>query len=381
VHIAILDHLVIPTVPVGGCHRQMLQGLCHEHEFTVFAVDFDNPCPDRIRWVRIPAPRRPLFLLFITFYALAPFYFWLHCRRNRLHFDIVQTVENYTAFGTVSYSHFCQRTYLKSHWERSGAFGLRGMVRWLDHALRSQLEPWTYHRVKQVVVPSEGMAKEVPSEYPYTREKITIIPNPVDVERMKTPQTFDAAAFRQRLGLAPDDTVQVFVALGQFERKGLPIILEAMKEVGVPNLKLLVVGGAADLISHYQGRVRDLELQDRIVFVGMQQDVRPYLWVSDVFILPSSYETFSLVSFEAAAAGLPLMVSLIYGVEEVLCDGANGVLIERTVEGVAQGIRRFLAMSVEERMAMGARACQDVQSYNIVNFVNAWRGFYEKLQA
>jgi hypothetical protein len=52
--IAIFDYKVIFN-SIGGCHLRMLRGLCHEHEFTVFAVEFENPCPERIRWVRILA--------------------------------------------------------------------------------------------------------------------------------------------------------------------------------------------------------------------------------------------------------------------------------------------------------------------------------------
>ena len=36
--IAVLDYNVVPTNPIGGCLWQMLRGLCHEHEFTVFWV-------------------------------------------------------------------------------------------------------------------------------------------------------------------------------------------------------------------------------------------------------------------------------------------------------------------------------------------------------
>jgi hypothetical protein len=46
--IAVFDYKVVPTNPIGSCHLRMLQGLCREHEFTVFAVEFENSCPERI---------------------------------------------------------------------------------------------------------------------------------------------------------------------------------------------------------------------------------------------------------------------------------------------------------------------------------------------
>jgi glycosyltransferase involved in cell wall biosynthesis len=380
VRIAIFDYHVLPTNPVGGCHRRILQELCYEHEFTVFAVAFDNPCPERILWVRVPVPSRPLFLLFLTYYILAPLLFWFHSIRNRRRFDLIQIVESYVGSGTIAYSHFCHRAYLRGFWKQSGATGLRGMVRWVDHAVRSILEPRTYRRVKRVVVPSHGLAKELAREYPSVGDKIRIIPNPVNTEKMRQPPTFDVATFRRSIGLAVDDVVLVFVALGHFERKGLPLLLAALQRLNRPDVKLLVVGGRADLISHYKKGIDASDLRDRIIFVGMQRDPRPYLWASDGFVFPSSYEVFSLVSYEAAAAGLPLIVSSVYGVEEFLRDGVNGLVVERTVDGIFQGLDRFLALTPAERRALGAQACHDVQSNTISAFVDSWRTYYESLE-
>jgi glycosyltransferase involved in cell wall biosynthesis len=379
VRIAIFDYHVLPTNPVGGCHRRILQALCHEHEFTVFAVAFDNPCPERIAWVRVPAPSRPLFLLFLIFYSLAPLLLWLHSVRTKRRFDLIQVVESYVAGGTVAYSHFCHRAYLGAAWGQSGATGMRGLVRWLDHSIRALVEPRTYRRINRVVVPSRGLAKELEREYPFVRTKIHIIPNPVDTQRLKRPPTFDATTFRRGLGLAPDDIVLIFVALGHFERKGLPLLLASLQRIQRPDVKLLIVGGRADLIRHYKKTINASGLRERIIFAGQQRDTRPYLWASDAFVFPSSYEVFSLVSFEAAAAGLPLIASSVYGVEEFLRDGINGLVIERSTNGILQGIDRLLAMTADERRALGARASQDVQHYGHSTFVEAWRAYYRRL--
>src|SRR5271156_903865 len=93
----------------------MLSGLCHEHDFTVFATEFDNPCPERIRYVHVPAIKRPLALLFITFHLLAPIWYWAYRLRYGVRFDRLQMVESNLGFGDVSYSHFCHRRFLRSH--------------------------------------------------------------------------------------------------------------------------------------------------------------------------------------------------------------------------------------------------------------------------
>lgn len=374
--IAIFDYSITPTSPIGSCHLRMLAELGREHEFTVFAVQFQNPWPDRIQWVRIPAPTRPLALLFLVYYVVSPLYYWAYRLRTGVQFDLIQTVENYSILGHAAYSHFCHTVYLREHWRNSGAKGVRGWVRWLDHRLRSLAEPWTYRKAKAVVVPSHGFARELVAEYPEITTRIHVLANPVDLNYSQPPADLDREAVRTAAGFTASDVVLVFVALGHFERKGLPLLLEALTRQDDRRLKVLVVGGTADLVAAYRARARDLGLADYIRFAGMQSDIRKYYWLADGFVLPSSYEIFSLAAMQAAAAGLPVLTSRLHGVEEFLRDGENGILLERTPGGVATGLRRFLGMSAEQRVRMGAQARRDVARFSVERFGQGWRDLY-----
>src|SRR3954468_19743547 len=106
--IAVVDYMVTETSPIGGCHLRMIRGLYQEHDFTVFAVKFDNPAPDRIKWVRVPAPTRPLAALFVMFHILVPLLLWIE-RLRGARFDLVQVVESNALGGSVSYAQFCHR--------------------------------------------------------------------------------------------------------------------------------------------------------------------------------------------------------------------------------------------------------------------------------
>jgi glycosyltransferase involved in cell wall biosynthesis len=373
--IAVFDFKITRNNPIGSCHLAMLRALAAEHEFTVFAVEFENPCPEKIEFVRVPSPKRPLALLFVVYHFMAPLCYLLYRLRGGAKFDLVQALESNLSFGDLLYSHFCHRMYLKHHWSKSGAKGLRGWFRWLDHKLHAWMESFTYPRAKQVVVPSRGLARELRAEFPYIENKLTVLPNPISLQRLQMPDEFDRSAFRHSLGIEEQDLVALFVALGQFERKGLPLLLQALCTAGMERVKLIVVGGEADLIARFGGpAVRD-QLGNRVKFVGMQSDVRPYLWSSDVFVFPSLYETFSLVTYEAAASGLPIVVSQLYGVEDLLQDGDNGFLIETTVAGVREGLERVLALSPADRHAMGQRARLAASACSEEHFVDAWRAF------
>jgi glycosyltransferase involved in cell wall biosynthesis len=359
----------------------MLAGLCNEHNFTVFAPQFDNPRPDRITHVPVPVPLRPLVLLFATFHLALPLTKLIFHLKNHSRFDIEQSVESNSSIGSIIYSHFCHTAYLERQAAESRVKGVKGYLRWLDHKLHSLLEKSAYRRAQRVVVPSQGLASELLDFFPNLQGKIFVIPNATDVEDLVMPGSFDQSAFRRTLGFSNDDFVLSFVALGHFERKGLPLLIDAIKSFPQhKKLKLMVIGGTPQLVSSYLRTIQEAGIKDRIIFTGPQKDVKLYLWASNAFAFPSEYETFSLVTFEAAAAGLPIIVSDLYGVQDFVEDGRNAILVERNVDSVRKGIERLLVMTPEQRSALGSAARESVQGYSPARFVEAWRHFYSGLE-
>ena len=236
---------------------------------------------------------------------------------------------------------------------RRGQSGLRILLRTLDHRLRAFFEPAAYRRARWVVVASQGLRRELEATYPVTLGKITVLPNPVNISFMTPDPNYQRDPWRLQHGIPQSATTLAFIALGHFERKGLPLLMEALQSEPALNLMLMIVGGRADLVGAYRDRAGAMGLAEKLVFFGMQTEVRPFLWAADGFILPSFYEVFPTVALEAAAAGLPVLSTPLNGVEEFLVDGGNGLLMERSVQGVAEGLRRFAAMSAAKRAANG----------------------------
>jgi glycosyltransferase involved in cell wall biosynthesis len=372
--IAIFDYFVQPDSPVGNCHLRMLAGLADKYDFTVFAVEFENPDPSKIEFVRIPAYRRPTILLSAMFHLLAPLYYGMYRFKHRVRFDLVEKTEVFTFLGSIAYIHFCYRAYLSKHWDKSRQPGLRGILLTLDQATRAFiLEPVLYRLARMLIVPSQGLARELIEVYPFTAQKIRVLPNSVDYLRLSSsPEGFHRDAFRKDLGFSKLDIVLVFVALGQFERKGLHLLLEAVSQVKNPDVKVLVVGGSKHWIEYYGVRADTLKIRHQVKFVGMQRDVAPFLWSADAFCMPSLYETFLLVAIESAAAGLPLLVPRLNGVEDYMIDGENGILLERTPESIIAGIKRLVAMDRVGRRELGNAAQLGARQYRLEIFVTNW---------
>jgi len=374
--IAIFDYRVIARNPAGSCHLALLRALSQEHEFTVFAIQFENPDPQRITWVRVPVPLRPMALLFVAFHVVAPIMYCWHRLARRQSFDLVQSVESNLGFGELIYAHFSHRTFLKS--KPTLGSGVRGVLRWADHFLHALMEPLRFRFAKRLVNPSRGLKRELENDFRLLDKKIEVIANPIAVQQFHDSKDFDREAFRTALDFTPSDAVCVFTALGHFERKGLPQLMEALRSPGLDKVKVIVVGGEPDLIKKYIDRASTLRIASQIRFVGFQKDARRFLWCGDAFILPSAYETFSLAAYEAAAAGLPVIAPPLNGISDLLVDGRTGFLIGPNSQSIAGALQRLLQTSPQERMQIGFMAKQAASSYSVERFVECWRDLYRR---
>ena len=166
--------------------------------------------------------------------------------------------------------------------------------------------------------------------------------------------------FWERLGLSRDDIVALFVG-NEFDRKGLTFVIRALPLTGMPRLNVIVAGG--DDSSSYQRMAREASVADRIHFVGSIGDIAPYYAASDMFVLPSGYEAFSLATLEASASGLPILTTRINGSEELIEDGVNGFFIERDVDSLARRLSD-VAGNEELRKRLSANARKSVEGYS-----------------
>jgi glycosyltransferase involved in cell wall biosynthesis len=204
------------------------------------------------------------------------------------------------------------------------------------------------------------------------RGKIVRIPYPIDIAGFDRPPEFDRRAERVRLGYEDGDVVFCFVGLGDFARKGLAVAIDALALLGEQRRgRILVVGGTAGEIAVYRKLADAGGVGERVRFVGFQSDIRPYLWLSDVFLFPTIYETFSKASYEAAAAGLPVIATRVHGIEDLIEDGVNGWFAERTDSSVAAAMRA--AVEAHERLPeLGRRARESTLAFDRRFYVEKW---------
>ena len=370
--IIVLDHDVSRASPAGSCVLAEVEALVTRYDVTVISHSLDESLHGRVEWLRVPLPRGPVIARYVAFVALAPLRVARARRDAGARPVLVQATEGQFAGADVCYAHFCHRAYLERYWSQQTATGLRRILRRLNFEFNAWAERRAFRRCRQVVAVSRGLASEIVEAYPFLEGRVVIIPNPVDPSRFARPADFDRAQARASMGLGAHDRVIAFVALGDFSRKGLGVLLDGLALTTDPSVKLLVIGGKqAGEIDTYGAVARERGLADRVIFAGLRSDVQRWLWAADVFALPSIYETFSLGMVQAAAAGLPVIATSMHGVDEWLEHGVNGWRVKRTPESIAAAISEAFAQP-ERLVRMGEHASTAAARYSPALFGETW---------
>jgi glycosyltransferase involved in cell wall biosynthesis len=114
----------------------------------------------------------------------------------------------------------------------------------------------------------------------------------------------------------------------------------------------------------------ELSHNPRIHVVGFSREPEKYMAIADVFCLPSYREGFGSVVIEAAAMGLPAVVSRVVGLVDAVIDGQTGLLVSpKEVDALRCALTKMLsAPEIRHRMGRTARsrAARDFDS-RIVN--------------
>jgi glycosyltransferase involved in cell wall biosynthesis len=127
-----------------------------------------------------------------------------------------------------------------------------------------------------------------------------------------------------------------------------------------PGVRFLLVGDGP-LRGELEAIARRAGLAERVVFAGLQQDVRPYYAALDVFLLSSEFEGLPLALLEAMAGGLPVVATAVGGVPEAIESGTHGLLVPFGAPALlSQAVSRLLG-DPELRARLGENARERVR--------------------
>ena len=202
---------------------------------------------------------------------------------------------------------------------------------------------------QQFLVPSEFVAET----YEYSgisRDKIHICPYGVDTS-MFTP--------KDSYNYDKSKPIKCIYVGGVKELKGISYLLEAFHTIPKDKAQLVIVGKADTDSEDIKPYLDDAEFTGSV----LHGDIPQLLRSADVFILPSLGEGLSLSVLEAAASGLPLIVSANSGVSEKMTDGNEGFVIPiQSADAIKEKVM-YLADNRSELEKMGKASVAFARKY------------------
>jgi glycosyltransferase involved in cell wall biosynthesis len=342
------------------------------HSVTTISRRCSLPPHDHLRWVRIQGPARPFPLAYSWFFLAGSLAVFRYRRVGLLH-TTGAVVFNRADISTVHHCHHGvhAKTSVISMSRSNLIFRVNARISEFMKIIAERIcyQPGT---TAHLVGDSKGLAKELVQHFPRMNGAISVIPLGVDVDEFH-PNPRDRAKIRDELRLRDEDFVTVFVG-GDWERKGLRYAVEAAS--ATPGTHLLVVGSGD--VPRYRRVADEFGGSERVRFIGQPGRVAPYYSASDAFLFPTAYETFSMVTHEAAAAGLPLLVTRVSGVEELITDGINGWFIERDSKSIGLRLAE-LRDKPELRREMGRQSREAASRRSWPAMVNSYVSLYSRL--
>ena len=210
------------------------------------------------------------------------------------------------------------------------------------------IEKLTYFFSTKLLCNSFGLKEYMQGNL--TNKEVTVVAqgsiNGVDTSFFKNTKTKDEQnQIRDNLKIQEDDFVITFV--GRIVKdKGINELVESFVYLSkkYDNLKLLLVGDYEESLNPIKSENKErIDSDDSIITMGFQKDIRKFLSISDLFILPSYREGLPNSLIEAGSFGVPLLASDINGCNEIIQENETGILVEKkSVESLTEGIVKLI---------------------------------------
>lgn len=197
-------------------------------------------------------------------------------------------------------------------------------------------------RTNKIIAVSSPVANFLVDNDLARADQVVVIPNAVD-----------AAQFTKAAKVKPVNAGNKSVVIGAVgnlnKQKGHEYLIEAMKLILVryPQATCEIIGDGEQRIM-LEEQIRSNKLEHHITLFGQKKDTAKYLKNWDVFVLPSTAETFGIVILEAMASGVPVVASRTGGIIDIIENKRNGLLVEpKDVDGLAAAILEIIDHPVE----------------------------------
>lgn len=205
-----------------------------------------------------------------------------------------------------------------------------------------------------------------------TQKDISVIPNFIDLDK------YQSNPKNCQRDLLAEPHERVITHISNFRPvKRIPDVLQIFAAIHhkIPS-KLMMIGEGPERETAEQ-LCHDLNIADKVIFLGNSNEVNKILCFSDLFLLPSETESFGLSALEAMASGVPVISSNAGGLPEVNTHGISGYLSSvGDVKEMANNAINILNSDITlKQFKLGAKTT--AERFNIHNIVPAYEKVYD----
>lgn len=239
-----------------------------------------------------------------------------------------------------------------------------------------RLTKFSIERSDGVTAVSDFLRRETIERFGIARPIVTI-PNFVEAERFTPARKQE---LREQFGLGCGN---VLMHISNFRRvKNVRDVVKVFARVAERMTACLVMVGDGPEREPAAILAEEYGISDRVFFMGDQREVEAILPAADLFLLPSSQESFGLVALEAMSCGVPVIACRAGGLPELVVEGETGFLFDvGDVDGMAAAALQVLQSERErERLSKAARE-RAISIYPMAKIVDRYEAFYREVLA
>ena len=223
---------------------------------------------------------------------------------------------------------------------------------WIESA------PFRMQQRPVIIAIADMVRQDMADHFCVEKQSIRLVYNGIDQTRFGNPDVGRRAVVRKTLGFVDDEVLFLFMAY-DFRKKGVRYLVEAAGKlrdrIGPDGWGVVVVGRPPS--SGLSRLVESLGLGGKVVFPGSTREPEAFYHACDVFMLPTFYDTCSLVVFEAMAAGLPAITTRFNGAAGIIAPGIDGAVLTdpQNTDDMASAMQRFMDKEFLHRASDAAR--------------------------
>lgn len=225
----------------------------------------------------------------------------------------------------------------------------------------------------KIVVNSKEIQRHLSHDFGIPPALIHLCYNGVD--------TLEFHAVRRRLPELQAARLVIGIVCALREEKGLPLLIEAFARVrGQQDSIKLVIVGDGPMRARIEALRDQLALQQDLLLVPATPRVAPWMRSIDIFVLPSTSESFSNSLLEAMACGCCVIGSRVGGTPELISEGQSGLLFDSgDVDGLAKSLKKVIADDDFRNRLAAAAAQRAATGFSIESAVERTQALYSSL--